>query len=342
MKKPLYTISTDYHIDDNNYQQVQAVIFQAIDKSISLGLKVMYVAGDIFNSRKNQTLIVLQTWLEILDYCQEKRFELIVIPGNHDKLDYTSARSYLDPFASHPAMHLVTEYQAFTCGGDVIHMIPFFDEKSTWSNHFDKIQLSLDHRNILITHIAINGVSNNDGSEVEESTKQELFAPFDKVFIGHYHNKQKVGSKLYYIGSIMQKNYGEDTRKGITIVYTDGSHELHELQFTKFTTIKVDLDSVDQGKLKQMLIDKTQNDDNVKVKFSGSKATLDAFDKTKFVDAGFDIKYEYNIVVDLSYKQAQEFTGFDKDKIKTEWIDFVKENDQIDQKQGTEYLAKVL
>jgi len=350
MKNPLFTTITDLHIDDSNYNEVQVVVRQAIDKTVALGLKVIYVGGDVFNSRKNQTFNVLQTFLEILDYAHTHNIVLRTIPGNHDKLDYTSVKSYLDAFAYHPAMELTTSHQSYVEGNFIIHMVPFFDEKSTYKYHFDKIKIRIpedpnsksNFKNILITHIAVNGVKNNDGSEIEDSTKNEIFAPFFKVLIGHYHNMQKVGSKLYYIGSIMQKNYGEDDQKGMTIFYDDGSHELFQLDFIKFKTIKVDLDEVDGGALKQMLVDKSQNEDHVKIKFSGKRETLDAFDKSRFVDAGFDIKYEYNVVVDLSYKQAEEFTGFDKDKIKDEWSEFTITNEEIDNEIGIVYLEQVL
>jgi DNA repair protein SbcD/Mre11 len=346
MKNPLFAIITDLHISDDNYNEVKKVVVQAIHKTVDLGLSVLYVAGDIFNSRKNQTLNVLQTWLETLDYCQFHGITLRVIPGNHDKLDYTSQDSYLDIFASHSNMHLVTSHESFTCGrrtrGFTIHMVPFFDEESTYMTHFNSLQIDPSRRNVLITHIAVNGVKNNDGSEVDEGAKPEILAPFEKVFVGHYHNKQKIGSKTYYIGSIMPKNYGEDNEKGMTIVYTDGSHELFQLEFKKFVTVNINLDTVTDDLLKKTIEANSFLDDNIRVKFSGKKETLDAFDKTAFADAGFDIKYDYKIQVDVSYKQAEEFSGFDKQKIKDEWDEFAQNNEDIDSKIGKDYLEQVL
>ena len=345
MKEPIASIITDIHLEELRYDEIVDVVIQAIDETLERGLVNMYIGGDIFNSRKSQTFNVLQAWSEILDYCSKVNIQLIVIPGNHDKLDYTSERSYLDMYASHPCMTLITSYRNHLINrGFRIHLIPFFDEKSTYKNYLNQVDISDDNnKHILLTHIAVNGVRNNDGSKVDESLSKTSFDQFYKVFVGHYHDKQKVGDNIYYIGSIMQRNYGEDQEKGMTILYNDGSHELFKLQFTKYETLKIDLDKITDDKLHKLCSHHSNTSSNIRFKFTGTKQKLDALDKSKYDSLGIDVKCEYkDLNLDVSYKQAVNFSGFDEQKIRDEWTDFSQKNEDIDQKIGINYLEEIL
>jgi len=347
MKKALFPIITDLHIDESNYLQVRDVVIQSIDKCIEHLLKTLYVAGDIFNSRKSQPLVVLDCWSEILDYAQMKGVELIGIPGNHDKLDYTSEKSYLDSYKHHPAFTLVRDYGEFDIiEGVRVHMVPYFDEKSTYMQYLSQVNLLKGGKNYLITHIAVNGVRNNDGSTVEQSIPQDIFSQFDAVYVGHYHDRQLLqvgGGFILYIGALLQRNYGEDVNKGMTLVFDDGTNEIVNLKFKQFITLDVDLDQVSDEQLKHMCIQNGNSDDNVRIKFTGSKQKIDALDKSKFDAVNIDVKCKYkDPEIDISYKQAVNFSGFDADKIKVELEDFCQKNPDIELITAQNYLQKTL
>jgi exonuclease SbcD len=341
MKRPIILIITDLHLDQSNIDAVSNVTRQAIDKAKSLGLKHLYIAGDIFNSRKSQPLDLLDAWEEVITYAQSKSIVLRAIPGNHDKIDYTSERSYLDVYKHHPAFELVRDYKSFPIGKYNIHMIPFFDEKETYSKYLNKVQFL--GNDILITHVAIDGVRNNDGSVIEDILNTSIFKKFLKVFVGHYHDKQQIDNVVFYIGALLQKNYGEDDQKGFTVMYEDGTHEMIVSEFTKYETIKIDLDTATQQELIDLRRDYKGSTDNIRFKFTGSKEKVTALDKSKFDDLGIDIKCEYKDVdVEVDYASATSFSGFDRKKIKEEWIEFCKKNDDIEEKIGFSYLEKIL
>lgn len=345
MSKPLFSIITDLHISDVNYEKVIPVIIQSIEESVKLGLRTVFVGGDVFTSRKNQTLRVLNAWHSILDYCKQKKVHLVCIPGNHDKVDYTSEDSYLDVFRDHPNFVLIRDYEDYDLVSGVrIHLIPFFDEKSTYSKYFEQVNLLKDGTNYLITHIAMNGVKNNDGSLVEESIAPKQFEQmFDKVFIGHYHDRQQIGSNIFYIGSIMQKNYGEDVDKGMTIVNDDQSHRLLKLEFDEFITLDIDLDTTDINSLSKIAAGVKNESNHVRFKIEGEKSKIDALDRHQFDNLGIDVKCKYkDITVSVDYKEAQNFSGFDKQKINQEWDEFCDINKEIDQNQGKQYLENAL
>jgi len=270
---------------------------------------------------------------------------MVGIPGNHDKLDYTSKSSYLDIFKDHPNFMLYDEYgcKEIVDQEIYVHLIPYFDEKSEFANQFAKVKMQPNAMNYLITHIAINGVSNNDGSVVDTAITPNSFHKFKKVFVGHYHNKQDVLSNIHYIGSIRQNNYGEDTDKGMIVIYENGFHEQIKLNSIEYHTVKIDIDKASDEEITKLCTKWGDSQNNVRFKFEGTKAKIDALDKTKFDLLDIDVKCTYNDPnVDLSYKDAVTFTGFDKESIIEEWDGFCKENLELDHKLGTEYLQKIL
>ena len=62
-----------------------------------------------------------------------------------------------------------------------------------------------DWKHILGTHIAVTGSVNNDGTHVSSTISPKLFKNYFKVFSGHYHNQQKIGSNLLDLISLLDR-----------------------------------------------------------------------------------------------------------------------------------------
>lgn len=327
-KKPLILIITDTHLSNKNIDLVIDIFKQAIEKTVKLGFDVLYHAGDVFDSRKHQTLATLNAWYDILDMLEEAGIKLRAIPGNHDKPDYFDEASYLDVYRTHPALELVRNYKRFPHGDIMIHMLPFFDEVEVYPFYLKKTEISKAmNQNIAITHIAVDGVRNNDGSEIEETFDKKNFKMFDKVLVGHYHDAQGLGN-VEYIGSAFQKNFGEDDNKGMTLTYDDGLLERIELVFPRFKTVKVDLNLVTPDELEKEFTAHKNSEDNIRFKFSGTKEKISSIDRQKYVKAGIDVKTDQDDPeIDLDYAELIDFTGFDSKKILEEWGEFGEKHD---------------
>lgn len=75
-----------------------------------------------------------------------------------------------------------------------------------------------------------------DGTEVKSELKPSMFEMFKKVYLGHYHNYQRVGSNIYHLGSVQQNNFGEDEKKGFWLL--DSDLEVDLIPSTKGTVFK--------------------------------------------------------------------------------------------------------
>lgn len=342
MKKPEFIISTDWHITERNKEAIKDLVRQKCELAIKEGVSTLICLGDVFDSRKAQPLSVLTAFGEILDMINEYGLTLLVISGNHDKSDYEAYESYLDSFKHHPTLELFWSYGYRQTSTLELHFFPFFSENKWVENYNedggDYIKKP-DKINILLSHIAVNGSTNNDGSKVESSIKPSMFKGYYKVFLGHYHEMQQISSNIYHLPSIQANNYGENNEKGFTILYSDGSHELVKSKFKEYEVVEIDLDIVSKEDLEEVTKTFANNDDlNVRFKFVGDKSKLEGVNIDKYTAMGIDVKkVEKDIQnTEIDFKELN-ITYTDSD-ILNEFASFCEETHK-DYKKGIKYLT---
>ena len=182
----------------------------------------------------------------------------------------------------------------------------------------------------------VNGVKNNDGSPVTSGVPIKGFDKFDKIFIGHYHNKQIIDNVMY-IGSLYQKNFGEDDAKGISIVYNDLSVTQIPTEFKKFETVSYNIDDLSIKELESIASTYSKSDKFIRIKFTGTPQKIATIDKSLFDKHGIDIKCSYSIdTTEVTQQDAESFEGFDRSTILDEWDLFCQDKPTINVEVGKE------
>ena len=223
----------------------------------------------------------------------EEEICLHIIPGNHDKTDADDERSYLDIY-SHCCLY--RSAQLVNIRGVEFVMVPYFkDEK--WFDEWSRVdkQRSGDCPSILITHIGLDGVRNNDGSAVVSKLKPSLFSDYNKVLIGHYHNASQLGKNVFYTGSAYQNDFGENiVDKGFTVIYNDGSTKFVASHFPKY--IKQTIAADDTESLKNLLENyEGETYDHIRFVFVGKKTDCQKINIAEIQGRyGIDCKFECN------------------------------------------------
>ena len=339
-KIPFTVVIADTHLSKNNIKLVKDIFQQTIDLCKKQRIQTIFHLGDFFHSREAQPLQVLLEAKEIFMMLKNSNIEFYIIPGNHDKVFLESENSYLDVFNNDCILLSKETYQDFD--GLRIHFLPYFKENGSYLERLNNLSQSVDKEkiNILLTHIAINNVQNNDGSPVECEVKQELFKVYDKVFVGHYHNAQSQGN-IFYIGSSHQSNFGEDNLKGFTILFSDCSHKFIKSKFPEYIKIDVEFDELENGTLDQILDEYSNSEDNIRVVISGDKESLRCFDKTRLTKFGIDVKFKSKDII-KSKEKSNELIVYNRSNIKSAFTDFCKKNKIKDNKFGNKYLEQIL
>ena len=272
---------TDLHLQQDNLDIMNDLIDQVIHICHDKGVDTVFIIGDIFQFRRSQSLPVLLGFVDIIGKFSEAGITVHAIAGNHDKLDQSSIRSYLTLYQQRNNFILSEDYNTVEVGDTMIHLIPFFpiDIYEKCLSEISNIISDYGYKkNILMTHVDILNADMNNGKKSDTGIDMELLKVFDHVFVGHYHNRSRIGNNVHYIGSMKQSNYGEDDQKGC-MFYKDSKIEYINLKFPKFRTIIVNADSLDMKKFDELYDEckvEKESGKHIRLVIKGEEANVDA------------------------------------------------------------------
>lgn len=349
MKKIVFT---DPHLSINNIAKVCDELAQIRVFAKMNNIKSIIITGDVFESRTAQPQDVLHYLHEELNAFASDNISVDIIPGNHDKSDYESEHSFLDQYSHHPNVRIFSDYFYEVVDGVGLHFIPYFDEKTTYNKYLQKAIGVVKRTNFpqyLFTHIDVMGCKNNDGEISEDGIDYDSLKFFDKVFIGHYHDRSNF-KNIYYIGSTSPRNYSEDNNKGFIIFDTEtGEFESKELSFAKYFNLEINLDitnSTEREVLLERYKKEVEKGNFVRFVFtSRDHDNLEALDKAKFRNVGIEVKTIIPAVSEgIKLVQQGEYKAFTKDELKKLFKEFVKEKkiNKLKVEYGNSKFEKVL
>lgn len=342
MKAPIALFLTDTHLSENNIDNVKSVFRQAIEKAKEFGFNRIFHLGDIFHSRKGQIVVNLNAFNSILDECKSADVKLVVIPGNHDKQNYSSSESFLDTYQNHPAIELIKHCAGYPLNDEIfLGLIPFFED-DVFISQFKDMQ---EHggkgiKNVLGTHIGCQGAVMNSGVAVESTITTNLFKDYDLVLIGHYHDPQELAEgKVKYIGASIQHNFGESSVKGATLLYDDLSIELIPFYFPKFTTYEVNVNDINLKDIADIKEEKTVSGDNIRIILKGKEGDVKSFNRADLQLAGIKVEIKENKIDKQELESRIE--PFDAGSLSHEFEVFCKKN-ELNLEEGKKYFNKVI
>jgi DNA repair protein SbcD/Mre11 len=347
MKRVITIISNDWHITQANTHLTLNLVDQKIKLAQKHGIKKVFLLGDIFESRQSQPLTVLKCFEEALDKFYAASIKLVVIPGNHDKTNYESPDSFLDAFTHHPALILIRTFAYMSLGGHVMfRLIPFFKEEQ-WLHYYkqslEQYPINKQNPDVLLSHIAMDGSVNNDGTKIESKINVKMFKEHVVTFLGHYHNYQKVGGEVYHLPSVKQKDFGEDSNKGFTLVYEDCSFEVIKSAFKGYETLKINLNTVSNKELLELTSKADLMANHVRLKLTGSEEKVKAIKTDELKMMGFDVKTEQEDVIEsIKEVKSGKIISHTADSLINEFNEFCTKEDYKDINTGLNYLTKTL
>jgi DNA repair exonuclease SbcCD nuclease subunit len=346
--KPICAIITDIHISTtgkrDNSETIIKIAEQIRDYCLQNNINNLFIIGDVFKTRDSQNLKALVVFLKFLQIL--KRLNIYAIAGNHDKTDLSSNQSYLDVYNGQENLRVFQEVGQVDLEGISFHLIPYFPEDKEYQILLEKTVETLDDSvdNVLLSHIAVSGVKNNDGTKVQNQLKLSQFSKFDLVFLGHYHNKSKVGRNIHYIGSTIPHNFGEDNDKGLIILNSDLSFKTHPLKFPKFYSHEFDLEDEESRRELDLAYERYKDSKhNIRFILKGTKESLSKVNKSKYKDSGISIKtVNTEISKNIESVQNGNVIVYNDSKILISFIKYCKENNITDISYGKELLKRGL
>ena len=344
---PCLLLLNDIHISRDNIPAFKANWQEAIDICRKMDVKEIAIGGDLFFSRAAQTLDVLLAVHDALLTAAEHGIHVTIAEGNHDKVNQENERGYCHVFDQHSNVLVCDEYVSLPLGEDcrfVLHMMGYFPEDGSFCTRLDRLkEEALDPKrlNFLYIHEGINGALAQPN---DKELPAKIFEDFDKVFVGHYHNRTIIDkTRIEYIGSSRQHNFGEDEEKGYTVIYTDGSHEFIKNKVnTRYRVIDVAAERAGLHLMDELREIDADGRYKVKVRVHAPQAAMKSVDKAALLDAGAT---KVELIADdeemLEVAASSLFEKFDSHRIRETYEEFCREKQIDDVAIGLEYLSKI-
>ena len=344
---PCLLLLNDIHISKDNIPAFKANWQEAIDICRKMDVKEIAIGGDLFFSRAAQTLDVLLAVHDALLTAAEHGIHVTIAEGNHDKVNQENKRGYCHVFDQHSNVLVCDEYVSLPLGDDcrfVLHMMGYFPEDGSFCTRLDRLkEEALDPKrlNFLYIHEGINGALAQPN---DKELPAKIFEDFDKVFVGHYHNRTIIDkTHIEYIGSSRQHNFGEDEEKGYTVIYTDGSHEFIKNKVnTRYRVIDVSAERAGLHLMDELREIDADGRYKVKVRVHAPQAAMKSVDKAALLDAGAT---KVELIADdeemLEVAASSLFEKFDSHRIRETYEEFCREKQIDDVAIGLEYLSKI-
>lgn len=216
----------------------------------------LVIAGDVYDSA-NPSLEAQELFLDfcktVKSVCQTNQTYCWITVGNHD-----SARrlTLVSDFLA-PEITIVDDCTLVNCDDVTMYMLPFIKPASA-EQKFDKefinysdvftaylANISDKEHTVLVTHQSFENCTTGH-SEVmtffDDAISLSDVSNFKLVLAAHIHKKQKVGSNVYYCGSLLPYAFGDAYTYDVriwdittdNITYTDYPiNVLHDLQIIK-------------------------------------------------------------------------------------------------------------
>lgn len=227
MKKPKFILISDCHYSLSNLELSDKAFRAAIEHACKLGVPLID-CGDLTNDKAILRGEVLNRLLSTFTRAEELGVRIYCLVGNHSLINEKAPEHVLN-FLKRFNNVTVIDQPMQLWGLPQTYFIPY---QTNPDNFIDAVS-KLDSSYTLITHQGFKGA--DMGDYIQDKSAIDVSVVSDnKVFSGHYHKHQNVGT-VTYVGNPFSMSYGEafDGPKGYLIVYDDNTYKQVVLHYRK-------------------------------------------------------------------------------------------------------------
>lgn len=250
---------TDLHL--NSFNKEICLDFIQFLKSHVLKKKppLLIFIGDFFDFRKGLDEPTLSIAKLIFKEINSWGIPNYWIPGNHDKFIQIYERSYLDVYEEYTT-NVFKKVSHLTINDINYFFFPYFEEQIFEEQLNELIVLSEKYtgKNVLFAHY------------MYEQLPAELTKNFDKIFLGHNHQREDFPNGQY-IGSCIQQGFSEDKYKGFSILYNNLSTKQILFEAKEYIIQIVDLNVFSEEQAKEFILNFKKDHPNkyLRIEFVG-------------------------------------------------------------------------
>lgn len=340
--KPAALLVNDIHVSKDNIDEFVKNWDEALEICRERAVPRIIVGGDLWQSRSAQNLETLAAVRNAVLKTTGSGIELILIPGNHDKVDQDALISYSHLFSDYPGVTVVDDIISITLSDEtVLHGIAYFKEQTKFPEMLERVILDETRKNILYIHEGIRGGMSGESAKELPSA---MFEAYDKVLVGHYHDRKNIpGTNIYYIGASRQHNFGENEAKGYTLLFRDGHDEFVQNNANiRFKVVRMDISKATDEQIASLKHMKDTQNVKLKVKIDCSSKEVSTVNTQKFIAAGVSkVEFITEQTQEHDIKEYDIEQKFSKETLKESYLEYCKEFEVEDPGLGIKYLDRI-
>lgn len=347
-KKNIFALLiNDIHVSKDDIPGFMTNWNEALSICNKRNITQIIVGGDLWLSRSAQTLSTILAIKSALTKAVRQGIDIVIAEGNHDKVDQELMDGYSHVFSEYQGVEIVDDFDIYEMvDGDSstdLFIMSYFPENGSFMERYEDMCRDIipEHKAILYLHQGIRG---GLATASDDELPANIFDKFDKVLVGHYHNRKVVdGTNIEYIGASRQHNFGEDEEKGYTILYTDGSYEFVKNEANiRYKVIDVNFEDMDDSLLKEIQQIKDDGRYKIKVRINCQSKQASSIDKQKLSESGATKIELVTEQTQVRVAEGQDLSKkYDKSGIKQEYTNFCSDKAISNVELGLSYLDKI-
>lgn len=189
-----------------------------------IGANVLFL-GDFFHQRGMVKTPVLNWGLKTL--MKYPDVKILMIEGNHDNVDNSiHSESSLTLLSQLSNVTLIEDYGSVKIDDDTFVGISYGDETTELKDYIKSHKATA-----MLGHLGVSGSLGAGSSKLDGPFTVKDLCPdnYGLVLLGHYHKRQKLAEKVYYVGDPVAQNFGEANEyKGYSYFETSDGHVVDE------------------------------------------------------------------------------------------------------------------
>lgn len=174
------------------------------------GADTVFILGDMFHDRRSLDIQMLTAVAQFLEEtAEEYAQQWIVFPGNHDMfLKHSWEINSLSALRKH--LTVIEDVKIIQVDNTRFWILPFISYEKSYMRVLRSIQKQIKPGDNLLTHIGINGATLNTCFLLQNWNRVRFTdTTFNKIYAGHFHNKQQVDENIWYPGSPIPFKFDE-------------------------------------------------------------------------------------------------------------------------------------
>ena len=194
---------SDLHVSAKTIDRCLQALAGVREYALHYGAKIVFT-GDFWDARGVLNVRHVHALLDEFHRWRDARIEAVIIPGNHDQVSVDGAIHGVRIFEPFANITVATDRVLWT--ERKIAFIPWREDPAEQAAQFE-----LDGKDwTIFGHAEVTGAQTNHGHKAAgRVTTAQIKKHARACYLGHYHLRQQLGDRTWYIGNPYEKDFGE-------------------------------------------------------------------------------------------------------------------------------------